>query len=100
MLIPRFSIRWILLLTAVLGILSVVVRQAFLAKGWAIACSALMGFVVLVFLMYGGMFMLAYWLAKATRMLNPPEKTSNPFIVEGQYPPQQIPKTTFGGEQQ
>lgn len=100
MLLPRFSIRWILTLTAVSGVLFVIVRQALLAKTWAIACSAIMAFVIAIFLMYGGMFLLAYWLAKATRMLNPEAKPSNPFIVEGQYPPQQIPKTTFGGEQE
>jgi|GEM_PF-1549947 len=101
MLLPRFSIRWILIITALSAVMAVIIRQAFLAKSWAIACSAVMGFVVTIFLLYGGMFLLAYWLAKVTRMLNPSEKPTNPFIVEGQYPPQHIPKSTFGaGEQQ
>lgn len=100
LLIPHFSIRWILALTSVTGILAVVVRQAYLQKTWAIACTAMMALVASIFLAYGAMFVLAYFLAKATRSLNPADKPTNPFVVEGQYPPQMIPKTTFGGEQE
>ena len=100
MLIPRFSIRWVLLLTSVLSVVFVVVRQAFFEQKWAIATTAMLAFLALVFLAYGAMFVFAYWLAKATRTLNPPQKPTNPFIVDGQYPPQMIPKSTFGGEQE
>ena len=100
MLIPRFSIRWILAFTAVLGALSVVVRQAFFQKEWAIAVSVMLAFGVAIFLIYGGMFVMAYWLAKVTRSFKPAEKPSNPFVVEGQFPPQMVPKSTFGGEQE
>lgn len=100
MLIPRFSLRWILSFTTVLGVLFVVVRQAFLQQTWAIAFSAAVGLLVAIFLTYGVLFMLAYGLAKATRTLSPTKKPSNPFIVEGQYPPQMVPKSTFGGEQE
>jgi dolichyl-phosphate-mannose--protein O-mannosyl transferase len=100
MLLPRFSIRWILLFTTVVCILFVVVRQAFLMQVWAIAVSAMLGFAVAVFLAFGAMFLAAYSLARTTRSLKPPEAPSNPFIVDGQYPPQMIPKNTFGGEKQ
>ena len=100
LLIPHFSIRWMLVLTSVAGVMAVVVRQAYLQKTWAIALTAIMALVASIFLAYGAMFVLAYFLAKATRSLNRVEKPSNPFVVEGQYPPQMIPKTTFGGEQE
>lgn len=100
MLLPRFSIRWILLFTTVVCVLFVVVRQAFLQQPWAIAISATLAFTVAVFLSFGAMFLAAYALARATRALKPQQKPSNPFIVDGQYPPQMIPKNTFGGEEQ
>lgn len=100
LLIPHFSIRWILALTGVAGMLAVVVRQAYLQKIWAIAFTAIMALVAGIFLAYGATFVLAYFLAKATRSLNRAAKPSNPFVVEGQYPPQMIPKNTFGGEQE
>lgn len=97
MLLPRFSIRWILIFTTVICVLFVVVRQAFLEQMWAIAISATLAFAVVIFLSFGVMFLAAYALARATRSLKPEQKPSNPFIVDGQYPPQMVPKNTFGG---
>lgn len=99
-LIPKFSIRWVFALTCICGFLAVIVRQAYLSQVWAIAFTAIMALVASIFLTYGVMFVLAYFLAKATRSLNPKQKPSNPFVVEGQFPPQMVPKSTFGGEQE
>lgn len=98
MLLPRFSIRWILIFTTTLSVLFVVVRQAFLQQHWAMAVSATLAFSIVIFLIYGAMFLAAYALARATRTLQPPKAPANPFIVEGEFPPQLVPKRAFGGE--
>lgn len=99
MLLPRFSIRWMLLFTTVLGGLFVVVRQATLGSSWAMALSATFALSAVIFLFYGVIFLLAYGLASLTRTLNPPQKPVNPFVIEGQYPPQDVPKNPYGNEQ-
>lgn len=98
MLLPRFSIRWVLLLTALLGFSFLIIRQAILGSHWAMAFSATLTFSVTVLLLYAVTFLGAYALARATRSLNPPEKPRNPFVVEGQYPPQMVPKGPFGSQ--
>lgn len=97
MLLPRFSIRWVLLLTTVCSILFFVAARAVRGQAWAIAFTAAVVFCVASFLLFGVNFLSAYALARATRSLNPPEKPHNPFIHEGAYPPQVVPKGTFGG---
>lgn len=92
MLLPRFSIRWVLMLTTVLALLFVAVRQAFLGQSWAIGLTAVLVFVTIAFIFYACAFLAAYALARATRSLHPPEVSENPFVVEGQYPPQMVPK--------
>ena len=98
MLIPRFSIRWLLLFMLSLAFLFLMVRQAFLLQKWAVALTAGLAFVVGIFLCYAAMFLTAYGLAKLTRAIDPPQKPSNPFIVDGQYPPQEIPKHSQGSQ--
>lgn len=98
MLLPRFSIRWILVFTTSVSLLFVVIRQAFLQEKWAIAFSATLAFTIAIFLIFGAMFLAAYALARATRTLKPPKAPANPFVVEGEFPPQQVPKRPFGGE--
>ena len=99
MLLPRFSIRWMLLLTTVLAVLSVVVRQATLGSSWAIALTATVALSAAIFLLYGVMFLLACGLASLTRTLKPPQQPENPFVIEGQYPPQDVPRNPYGNEQ-
>lgn len=98
MLLPRFSIGWTLLLTTVLGSLFVVVRQAFLGQQWAMAVSAVLALGLVVFLVYGAAFLSAYGLARLTRTLNPHKETKNPFVIEGEYPPQMVPKNPYGDD--
>jgi len=45
------------------------------------------------------MFLLAYGLASLTRTLKPPQQPENPFVIEGQYPPQDVPRNPYGNEQ-
>ena len=99
MLLPRFSIRWTLSLTAVSAVLFVIARQAVLGHQWAIAISGVLVLLVCSFLMFGAAFLLAYGLARATRSLSPPESPSNPFVVDGQYPPQMVPKNPVPDQQ-
>ena len=99
MLVPRFTIRWVVWLTTVLALLFVVVRQAFLEADWAIAMSVVFLLVAGIFLFFGVTFVLAYGLARFTRTLTPPQAPENPFVVEGQYPPQEVPRNPYGQDQ-
>ena len=98
MLLPRFSIRWVLLLTTVLALLSAVMRQAYFGQQWAIAVTAVLVFLLAVFLSYAAAILSAYTLARATRTLHPPNKNPNPFVVQGQFPPQMVPKNPHGDQ--
>ena len=40
MLIPRFTLRWLLLLITVISVFCVIVAQAFRGQAWAIGCFA------------------------------------------------------------
>lgn len=97
MLIPRFSIRWVLLLTTFCAVLFIVMAQAVRGRTWAMAITGAVAFVGFTFILYAASFLSAYALAQGTRTLNPPEKSQNPFIREGAYPPQMVPKGPYGG---
>ena len=99
MLVPRFTIRWIVGLTATMGILFAVVRQAFLNAHWAIAITTVLVLVSAIALLFGATFLMAYALARVTRTLAPPKPPENPFIVEGQYPPQEVPRNPYTSDQ-
>lgn len=96
MLLPRFSIRWVLLLTVVVAVLLLIVRQANQGELWAMAFTSGLLLLVGSFLFYGAVFALVYAIAWLMRLAYPPEEAENPFVVEGQYPPQAVPKNTYG----
>ena len=60
------------------------------------AVTAALAFVAVTFVLYAASFLSAYALAQATRTLNPPEQSQNPFIHEGAYPPQMVPRGPYG----
>lgn len=99
MLIPRLSIRWILGLTAAMALLFVALRQALERTEWAVAFIAFVVLSVAVFLIYGLSFLVAYAANGLFKALSPQKSSHNPFIVPGQYPPQQVPKNPIQDQQ-
>lgn len=92
MLIPRLSIRWLFCLTTVLAVLFVALRQAASGTEWAVAFVAFVILGLTIFVLYGLSFLVAYGSNAILKTISPPQKNHNPFVVEGQYPPQQVPK--------
>lgn len=99
MLVPQFSIRWVLLFMTVGGLVFTIVRQAFLGELWAIAVTSTLLLGVATLVAFGAAFAAAYGLARATRSVFPPQKSENPFVVDGQFPPQEVPVNPFANEQ-
>ena len=60
------------------------------------AVTAMLVFVVAAFILNAATFLTSYALAQVTRSLKSPEKPQNPFIHEGAYPPQTIPRGAHG----
>lgn len=92
MLLPRLSIRWILGLMTVMAVLFVAVRQAAGGAEWAIAFVAFVVLTLAVFILYGLSFLVAYGSNTILKAVSPKQQSQNPFVVEGQYPPQVVPK--------
>ncbi|MFP6693990.1 MAG: hypothetical protein VB875_13285 [Pirellulales bacterium] len=62
MLLPRFTIRWILGLTLVCALLLLILRASIAGSAWATGVSAAIGFVIVTLLVHGLCFGLL-WLA-------------------------------------
>jgi len=90
MLIPRFSVRWLMLLTTVCAVFFLVMRYAALGRFWAIGLVATVSTLVLAMLVYGLLFSLAFVLAGLLRMVRPSSPTASPFATDS-LPPQVIP---------
>jgi hypothetical protein len=91
MLIPRFSLRWMLLATAVVAGLSLVLAQAARGTEWASGFLVAIGSVLLVFGLYGWTFGFAWVIAWAMRQIGlkfRPPVARSPFADAG--PPRQI----------
>lgn len=92
MLIPRFSIRWTLALTSVMAVFFIAVRNAREGETWALAIVAFAVLALAVFLVYGFGFLCSYLASRVLNDFFPKQKSQNPFVVEGQFPPQAVPK--------
>lgn len=91
MLIPRFTIRWLLALTTVCAGLSLVLSYAVQGKAWAIALSLGMGLIPLAFLLYALTFLFAWLCSQLSQALGGRghiARGSSPFATAG--PPRQI----------
>jgi hypothetical protein len=89
MLIPRFTIRGLLLLTFGGSLLSLVFSFAARGQQWAIAVSLAVAETLLAFLVYGVLFGLAYFLASLAGRVVARPKASSPFAAGP--PPQILP---------
>jgi hypothetical protein len=90
MLIPRFTIRWLLLLTTVCGVFFLVVTLAVRGQAWAIAVSMAVACLAVCFLGYAVFFGLAFLVARVVAMLRPAPARDTPFST-AERPPQIIP---------
>ena len=95
MLIPRFSIRWVLAFTAVCAFLSFIVARGMAGQHLAMAITAAMALLVSCFLLYSATFILAYGLARTTRSLQAKEGPRTPFASDDQLPRQMVPKNPY-----
>jgi hypothetical protein len=91
MLIPRFTIKILLIITAVAAVLALVLREAAVGhQAWAIAFCTLLGSIAAVF----GLFILFWsvaWIWDQTAgqaFRAPPPQGGNPFATAG--PPRQL----------
>jgi hypothetical protein len=89
MLIPRFSVRWLLVVTAVSAVVALIVSQAMAGHVWAIALSATLGAAAAMFAIQSAVFLLAWSMAAAWRARRRPEPSS-PFAAHT-VPPQLLP---------
>jgi hypothetical protein len=71
MLIPQFSIRTLLLLTAVAAVVSLVLQQAVAGSLWAQCAGWTLVFIGILFAAYAGLFLLAWGLGQMTGTMRP-----------------------------
>ena len=89
MLIPKFTIRWLLLLMSVCSVFFLVFNFAVRGQQWAIAISLAVAGMVVTFLAYGVFFGLAYILASLFGAVRPRPPGGSPFAAGP--PPQILP---------
>jgi hypothetical protein len=90
MLIPRFTVRWLLLLVTACGVFSAVVACAVRGQLWALAVSLGVASLTTAFIWYGAFFGFAYVLALLFGALDRPPRGGSPFITAAP-PPQILP---------
>jgi hypothetical protein len=95
MLIPRFSISWILGLMAACAIFFFVVSLAF--DGSVVAMAIAGGVVVasVCFILFAIVFLLVYGLSGLMKSLRPAAEIKTPFAEPGELPPQPVPQSSF-----
>ena len=98
MLIPRFSIRWVLAFTAVCAFFSFIVAHGIGGQHWATAITAATALLVSCFLLFAVTFVLAYGLARATPALRSIESPKTPFASNDQLPRQVVPKNPYSDQ--
>jgi uncharacterized oligopeptide transporter (OPT) family protein len=90
MLIPRYSLRWMLGVTACCALISTVLSFALRGQPWALGLSLALGVLIGCFLVYGVVFVVAYQLANLLRVSRRAPLTGSPFASENQPPPQVV----------
>jgi hypothetical protein len=89
MLIPRFSIRWLLGLTALAAVFLVIIRFAIASNVWALAVSVAVLTAAMLFVIYSVAFAFAMTLTRMVHVIRPAPKPESPFVSQG-LPPQVI----------
>ena len=88
MLIPRFSIRALLVVTAFCALFSLVIAGAVRGQPWAIGVTAGLTALVTLLVCHPVAFGLAAAFSNLRRQLTPPPEGASPFATAG--PPKQI----------
>lgn len=89
MLIPRFSLRWLLAATTICGLLAYVVAQAVRGEAWGIAVSVVGGAVIMTAVVFAMVFIVA-WSIAAMAMRARKSRATSPFATHV-APPQILP---------
>ena len=89
MLIPRFTLRWLLVLTTVSGLFFLVVSLAIQGQSWAIAVATAVGSVGLTLLVHAALFLGAWVLATLLGFTRGKKLPTSPF-ARSQLPPQWV----------
>jgi hypothetical protein len=90
MLIPQFSIRSLMALTAVAAVISLVLQQAAAGALWAQCAGWTLVFIGILFGAYAGLFLLAWGLGQMTGAIRPTYvPVASPFatVVEAEVVP-------------
>jgi len=93
MIIPQFSLRWLLGLTALCGGVSLVLAFANRGQNWALGTSAALGSIFFLFLLYEGAFSVATLITHGRKAIfGRAPVGDSPFAIKPLEP------TPFGGE--
>jgi hypothetical protein len=88
MLIPRFTIRWLLALTAVCAVFFLILTFGVRGALWAAAMSIAVGSLIVAFACYAVVFAGGYLLASTFCLLRTKTQAASPFATD--RPPPQI----------
>ena len=97
MLLPKFSIRLLLGLTAITAVFFFIVSLAINGSKWAIGLSVGAGLIPVFFLTYAFFFMIAYGLTRFTKLARPKVQPVSPFSPES-LPTQIIPPNEINAD--
>ncbi len=89
MLIPRFTVRLLLLLTTLCGVFFYVVTLAIQGRLWAMGVSAAVGALALSFLVYAAVFGMAWMIASLFGVFRSRRVAASPF-ADSRPPPQYV----------
>ncbi len=93
MLIPRFSLRWLMLALAGASLLAFTARQAVFGQSWALAVMASIVTLAFTFLVYIGVFSAAWMVATFVGRAKRSPAPESPFATS-KAPPQVIAPTS------
>ncbi len=89
MLIPRFSLLHLLVITTASAVFCYIIAMATRGHQWAMAISLAIGSVLLAFIFHAGIFGIAWLLSLVGRMFMPKTTVSSPF-ANAAPPPQLV----------
>jgi hypothetical protein len=92
MLIPRFTVRWLLVLTAACALLAFVVSLGIGGSVWAMSLAITLGSLILTVLLYAAAFLLAWAAAAAWRWSVRRASPASPFAMHTAPPQLLIPE--------
>jgi len=95
MILPQFSIRWLLGMTAAMAALSLVASFAYKGQAWAIGILGALGSLALTFAAYAVFWLLAIGVAGLVRLLRRETlQAESPFAMHKQAPQVLEPQET------